>query len=134
MLALLLCCSCSALLCPGGREMSLRVTLCPGCPQGCVPTLRGHCQGHLRSRGDNDTAHPVEAAVSQVQALGSELHLPALEVLLVEDNDLGVQGKAWMRTGVLRGLGLVLGEPAMPEPTAPRVPLGSPRLPAAARV
>lgn len=67
--------------------------------------------GHLRSRGDNDTAHPVEATVSQVQALGSELHLPALEVLLVEDNDLGVQGKGWMRTGMLR---LLLCDPTPP--------------------
>lgn len=115
-----------ALLCSAqvAGKIPLHVTLCPGCPQGCVPTHQEHPQGHgplrgwghLRSRGDNDTAHPVEATVSQVQALSSELHLPALEVLLVEDNDLGVQGKGWMRTGMLREGRLVLCDPACLSP------------------
>lgn len=51
-------------------------------------------QSHSRSGADNDAAHPLEAAVGQVQALGGELHLPALEVLLLEDDDLGAEGRA----------------------------------------
>lgn len=78
-------------------------------PQDRVPTSPGHPKGHsplcgwghLRSRGDDDTAHPVEATVPQVQALSGELHLPALEVLLLEDDDLGAGGKGRTGTGTL---------------------------------
>lgn len=68
--------------------MLLRPHPLPGSSPGCwVPTGSPLC--HSRSGADDDTAHSVEPAVCQVQALAGELHLPALEILLLEDDNLG---------------------------------------------
>lgn len=111
-------CSCTGPVPPSTRAAGKRPRM-SRCAQGCSPgppPPQGHGPlygwGHLRSRGDDDTAHPVEAAVPQVQALSGELHLPALEVLLVEDDDLGTEGKGRAGTGMLREGRAVLHVPA----------------------
>lgn len=118
---------------PGAAPQD-RVPTSPGRPQGHGP-LCGW--GHLRSRGDDDAAHPVKATVPQVRTLGGELHLPALEVLLLKDDNLGAEGRGQMGTGVLGGGRAVLPVPARTlhaELAAPRGPLGSLKLPAAFQV